>query len=289
MLRTYLDSSAYGHIDSGEIPPEDVAAFRDAVNRGHIVALLSIADVEELLGSWETNRAAAVQRLRLARDLVGFDRMLKPPADLLEDAIRAYANGVEAPAPIAPGRVRRFLAGSLNRIAGGSSRLASEVSEIITDVRNQKESFHQAMTTALERTRADLGRKSYTREERRALTFEVYWTKTAPSWAEAFADRVGLGEACRARGLDGLLGVRAVRIAVGAALSLVFSQVCEGFQPERNDGYDLWHAIQASAADVFVTRDTLLANRLARVPIDGFRVVTSLRELLPEPAPADTH
>ncbi len=94
------------------------------------------------------------------------------------------------------------------------------------------------------------------------------------------ADRAGVGDACRERGLAGLLDLRIVRVAVGAALSLVFSQVCEGFQPERNDGYDQWHAIQAAAADVFFTGDRSLAARVARVPIEGFRVVTSLRELL---------
>lgn len=285
MVRTYLDASTYGHIASGGIPPGDVTAFRDAVARGDVVALPSIVDVEELLGPWEANRQAAIRRLRLARDLVGgFEGMLKEPADLLADAIRAYAAGVAAPAPTLPRRLRRFLASELDRIVDGNSGLDNEVSEIIAAVRAQKEGFHRSMMAALERTRADLRQRSYSRGERQALTFEVYWTEAAASWAEAFADRVGVGDACRARGLDGLLDVRAVRIGVGAALSLVFSQVCEGYQPERNDGYDLGHTIQASAADVFVTRDFPLADRLARVPVKAFRVVTSLRELLPEPA-----
>ena len=87
------------------------------------------------------------------------------------------------------------------------------------------------------------------------------------------------------RGLD----VRAVRLGVGAALSLVFFQVVERRQPDRGDGYDQWHAIQSSAADVFVTRDDRLARLLARVPIEGFRAVTSLRDLLTGPAPTRSH
>jgi hypothetical protein len=112
--------------------------------------------------------------------------------------------------------------------------------------------------------------------------------QAATSWAEGFAEHVGLGDASRARGLEGLLDVRPVRLAVGAAVSLVFSQVRGEVQPDPNDGYDIWHVIGASAADALVTQDQLLAQRLARVPVDGFRVVKSLRELLPEPSPAGT-
>ena len=43
---------------------------------------------------------------------------------------------------------------------------------------------------------------------------------------------------------------RDVRLAVGATLSLVIAQVCEGHQAEGND---LWHAGQGSAANVFLT------------------------------------
>jgi hypothetical protein len=76
-------------------------------------------------------------------------------------------------------------------------------------------------------------------------------------------------------------------MAVGAALSLVFATTFgDGVQsrlPRRGDGYDIWHAITASVADIFVTGDLALAAQLQRVPLDGFRVVTSLRALLDDP------
>ncbi len=98
--------------------------------------------------------------------------------------------------------------------------------------------------------------------------------------AEDFADRLGLADACRLRGLDGLLRLRTVRLSVGVALSLMFSQVLQRREPHRSDGYDLWHATLASVADVFVTFDERLTGHLVRVPgDDGFRVVTTLRAL----------
>ena len=50
--------------------------------------------------------------------------------------------------------------------------------------------------------------------------------------------------------------------------------------PILGDRYDLWHAVRASVADVFVTLDQRLADHAACVPVEGFRVVTSLRDLV---------
>jgi hypothetical protein len=56
--------------------------------------------------------------------------------------------------------------------------------------------------------------------------------------------------------------------------------VVEGREAQRGDGYDQLHAVMASVTDVFMTRDERLAEHLRRVPVDGFRVVTSLPELM---------
>jgi hypothetical protein len=57
-----------------------------------------------------------------------------------------------------------------------------------------------------------------------------------------------------------------VRLVVGMTMSLIYSQVFEGRLPKFSDAYDLWHGIQASAADVFVTRDDRFFGHLTRIP-----------------------
>ena len=51
-------------------------------------------------------------------------------------------------------------------------------------------------------------------------------------------------------------------------MSLVFAQVIgdgrQSRQPQQGDGYDMWHAVLASAADIFVTRDDRLEVAGAR-------------------------
>lgn len=216
MLSVYFDTNVYDHIHKGYVPAEDVKAVRAALEKGDLVAHLSVADVEELLGQWESDREAAVRKLGMARDLAGFDRMLKPPATLLEDAIRAFAAGAPVPAVTLPRQERRSIASALHRVAKGNRALSAEVSRIVADVRAIKEEFRRRMREALDRTVAELKLDAYGDEERRALKFEAFWTRAATPWAEAFAERVGVTAACRERGIDGLLDVRAVRLGVGA-------------------------------------------------------------------------
>jgi hypothetical protein len=109
------------------------------------------------------------------------------------------------------------------------------------------------------------------------LSFDEYWAIGSPAWANAFAERVGAGEACRRRGLDGLLRSRPVRLAVGASMSQAYAQI-EG-RPKRGDDYDQRQAITASAVDVFVTKDVGFAKHVSRIPDTGLQVVTSLGEL----------
>jgi hypothetical protein len=71
-----------------------------------------------------------------------------------------------------------------------------------------------------------------------------------------------------------------MKVAVGVGVSFAYSAAVEGRRYDRNDGYDLWHAVSASMADIFVTFDGHLKEALDRVPVRGFSVLSSLGELL---------
>jgi hypothetical protein len=81
MLHAYFDTNVYDHIDKAYIAPADVDALRLALSSGELTAHLSIAAGDELLGQWKTDRSAAVRKLQIARDIVGFVKeapMVKP-------------------------------------------------------------------------------------------------------------------------------------------------------------------------------------------------------------------
>jgi hypothetical protein len=222
MQRVYFDTNVYDHIEKGYVACADVDALRLALARGDLIAQLSIADVEEFLGQWATNRAAALRKLKIARDIVGFDEILKQPRDLLEDAIRAYAAGNAAPSPIMPLDQRKVIEASLHRIAGGDTRLDPVLSESLEKVMLMKEGFRRNMTYSRPEVRAEW--EEIVAKEGYNVTFEAYWAAGATDFAEGLVPPEYVA-ACRARGFTGLLDVRAMRLCVGALMSLIFSQI----------------------------------------------------------------
>jgi hypothetical protein len=93
------------------------------------------------------------------------------------------------------------MAGLLDRIVEGRLDSGRDVLTITADVRAKKGAFHQSMVDARERTRINL-LQAYTPARLRALTFEEFWAQAAPAWGEKLADRAGVGDACRARGVE---------------------------------------------------------------------------------------
>src|SRR6267143_945933 len=141
MTYVYLDANVYADAERGEIPSEDTEAFHAARERGDIVPRLSVVDLEESLGLWEKDRPAAIKRLQIARSLVGFDNLLKPPGDLLIEAIEGYAMGAGPVSPLMPRQQRRHGASKLGKIADRSAALDGVVRQVVADVKALKEKF----------------------------------------------------------------------------------------------------------------------------------------------------
>ena len=285
MPTVYFDTTVYDDIAKGDVAAEDIESVRRLATRGAIRAYPSLMNVEELLGQWDSERGEALRRIKILRDLVGFDNMLKQPRDLLDEAINAYAQwGITPPVTLARHH-RDIVARNLDELLRGIAK--TNVSNIVADVRALKDGFRRAMTETRDRVLTELKWESRPIEERRAVTFDQFFRNESQPWAEAFADGIGAGDACRRRGLDGLLNVRTVRICVGAQMSLVHSLVFGDGLQSRHSGwgedYDLWHGLTASVAEIFVTGDHRLAQHLRRVPVANFVVVESLRQLLDHP------
>lgn len=280
-LEAYFDANLYNDIERGEIPAQDVAALRAAMARGAIVPYLSFADIEELIGLWEKDRPTVLRRLSVARDFGHFEALLKPPAEMLTDAILAYSRGVSPPSPTLPRKERRHLAAVFSKVAGGSTAYNREMSQIVADVRKLKEDAKTMMGERRALALTELEKKRYTSRDLSKVPFADFFANGAAGWAEDFAADLGVAEACSQRGLDGLLTVPRVRLLIGTAMSLVHSQVAEGRGPDFGDGYDLWHVVCASVGDVFLTRDKRLADHVDRIPgLERPKVVRSVADLL---------
>ncbi len=257
------------------------------------MARVSVGNIEELLGNLVEDRSGVIARLGVARNLVGFQGLLKAPADILAEAFQAYADGIDPPAVTAHELERRRLVLALADFLAGSRRRDAKLLQLCAEILDLQQQWRSKMTEAQRGALAKLDWQSRDPKDR-CLSFQEYFKESGAGWAEALAKPPSCAEACRQRGLDGLIKVRTVRLCVGVVLSQIFSQTVgtpphpEFRTPAASDAYDVWHAILASTADVFLTLDGHLAKHIKRIPdLDGFRVVTSVAELLEVAASAE--
>lgn len=286
-MHVYFDTSVYDHIDKERVPSQDVKALQCAVDRADITVYVSPHNVEELSGQWEDERTrpAAIRRLRVASALTrDFRFLLNAAPDLLQEAIAAYAGGHVTPPSMLRSPHREKAMGLLRWATRGGasdpdSPLHGLMLEMLAAVRRSKHQFIGPLKPdgdGFARVEHIIG----TGVDPKKPVFEDLWQRQAEGWARAFAERQGLAEECVNRGLEGLLGVRPVRLAVGAMMSRAFSVIVGGCNFDRNDGYDMWHAVSAAPADALVTFDADFKTTLDRVPTTSFQLFSSLREML---------
>jgi hypothetical protein len=104
---------------------------------------------------------------------------------------------------------------------------------------------------------------------------------------ERLAQRAGVLDACRERGIEGLLKVRSVGAAVGTALSLAYGETFEGWVNTSDDSVDVLHVPAAAAtAEIFVTNNQRMHLAIGRLAFDGLRVM-NLAEFLTACSAAD--
>jgi hypothetical protein len=286
MLRAYFDTTVPSWIVDGLVPAEDVAALKAAFMRGDLIAPIGPVILDELVGELEKDRDAMIRKLKLLRDFGTFHGMLKQPADILREAIQTYAEGREPPTVTLPEDQRRALVRVLADVIAGSRRYEASLTEVFGGVTELK------LGWLIHRQEAHQGTQSYEPWQRvrsevssRSVPFPVSFARGAVDFALAGAEPLGLADACRQRGVEGLISLPVIRLAAGVSLAQMYAELVgsqgQPRKPDRKDGYDLWHAILASTANLFVTFDKRLADHVERIPdLQTPRIVRSIKELL---------
>ncbi len=203
MTTAYLDVPVYSEFDGvaqgragAQITAAEAEALRGAMRAVRLIVRPSIVVLDELLCELDSDRAAMVRKLRIVRGLGnGFQGMLKQPPDLLRDYIRAYADGGPAPTILLPEDQRRAIVASLAEVCAGSTRHDAVLAHITGDVRGQKDAWKDSMRTAQAQVLAEIDWDRRDRDQRRALTFEMFYTAGAASLAQGFAEPLGCADA----------------------------------------------------------------------------------------------
>jgi hypothetical protein len=152
---------------------------------------------------------------------------------------------------------------------------------IAQDAQHEREGYQKSITQLLQ----ELGPRDGFSRGATIPSFTEFWNEHRERVTQTLVERVGqdanqsdLWKLCTDRGTDGLLGIRCVRLAVGAVVALMYSHFYNAGQQipkvKQSDAADVRHVIAASTAETFVSNDSRLCNRLCAVPMkDGFRVL----------------
>jgi hypothetical protein len=267
MIRVYFDRNTFQDLyeQRNGVSASDVSRLRSAIRHGEVDVAISMTVLEETFATWGTNQRRALAEVDFTLDLVGQRRKLnrarviKEAGDLLTDDIRAYAADEPPPGPYVIHDLSDLLIPPISRYGA--------IDEFVREHRRQKGAFHEfnerqrrgLMTDATGRLRIE-----FAPGQRR--DFATYWNEHAVAFATGLAERSGKLSEVQARGVDGLLEIRSVRMAVGVNLSLVYGQIVEGRAPDSGDSRDVHHAICSTVAKVLVTGDSRLTTCLQRIP-----------------------
>jgi hypothetical protein len=272
----YLDTNVFDHLYKKiGCTSADIADLRKAVY-GHTLAMpIGIHVLEELLLNRKAAPQELVARVKLTLSIASIRRMVKPCDQLIADDLRSYAATGQPDRPLVGAQIQNAITqGIAELIESDGEEFSEEIAEALEDTRRRKERFLQGTNVLLREIASQLETVSPNTK------FDDYFQRFAISAAERFAHRAGVLDACRDRGLEGLLEIRSVRAAVGVALSIVYGEAFEGGADASSDSSYFLHVPSAAAtSEVFVTDDARLRQSLKRVPFDNFQVM-SLPEFL---------
>ncbi|MDF0673098.1 MAG: hypothetical protein P0120_01975 [Nitrospira sp.] len=237
-----------------------------------MAVILSFLNLEETLFVVESHPEKARARVNLIIEICSNKLFARGQDAIMNDDVRSYALCTPTVSPFCA--FEPFMELAINELMQPTAEASADLRDIISETRTAKERFQSCLeacrTEVLPHAKA-IGGKNY--------KFDVYWSNNRTWLLELIAEMAGVLSEAKSRGLDGLLKVKSVGLAVGANLSLTYAHQFENRVPKSGDSRDILHAIIGSSADVFVTDDGELRRVLNRVPVDGFRAI-SLEETL---------
>src|SRR5438128_7752884 len=214
----YLDTQVFDHIYKKiGCTGADIANLRKAIYGRELSIRLSLHTLEEILLARKISPQAFAAQIKLTLSLANSRALIKPCEQLLLDDIRAYAERGEADRPFLRGDMQNAVAdGIAALIESDGEELEDDFVAVLEQARQQKQKFF----TTIERAQQEAASGPLPI----ATRFEQYFDATVSSALGSLAAQTGVGDACRERGLDGLLAVKSVQVPVGAALAFDHGQ-----------------------------------------------------------------
>jgi hypothetical protein len=248
----YFDRNVFGDICDLRrgLTREDVAVIEHAVQSQSVLIPASITLFEETIRVLQESDEKYDQHVKTVFGLIHRPEMVKPPNQLLRDDCCSYAEGRPYQRMTAtPSKLKDILDLSKNR-----EDLLSLAEEITQRFRESAANITDGLLTA-----------RVVGEERSVGTpddFSEIWNGLSTTMLEGILSQVPrpVRRLCKKRGLQPMLKVKSIRLYTIYYAWLVhtgwFGVQGEPRKMKEGDVGDFFHAVQASAATVFVTQES---------------------------------
>jgi hypothetical protein len=235
---------------------EDETVLRAAIQRGDLSLILSVVTLSETL--LMQDRDQALDEIRWVIGLTGLTHIVKDVVALINDCIQAYAHGAPPPPPYT-------MSLDLSPFLSPTPDFLNGLVGVIEEYGRQRTAFSDMWTRRLEAWKA---------EGTDHLPFKEFVETHAGEWLRALAERAGVLDDSERRGLDGLLSLKTMRLAVVVPLALAYAKMFRDRELEEADFGDLHHIVTATPANVFVTHEGRLRELIHRARVPSMELLT---------------
>lgn len=271
MKSVYFDTNIFDHLlnKKNSVTKEDEKAVRLTVKEGKIEIPLSLVNLEEAFIALEDYPDEAKKTFNIISELSSRNKIIKPPEELLTATIENFDNSSFIMNPFYDVSVVKFNIKEL-----WNTKRKDDFKKVIEKVKGEKINFK------LENIKSRNEVLAISKQIDYIPNFYEYWKSLKIDFARGLIEEVGVIEKYKYKDINRLLQTRSVRLCVGRSISYIYGQTFLNKKPDLGDSRDMKHAVSASAADIFLTHDTNLAELMKRIPIENYEVLGHIHELL---------
>jgi hypothetical protein len=213
----YFDTNSFDRLEQLRgVTDWDMYRLQRAVKHEQLVVILSFLNLEETLFVVEAHPEKARARVDRILEFGSPKLFVRGQDEIMNDDVRSYVLCTPPVSSFCAFEPFKELA--IRNIMQPTAEALAELREIICETRSAKARFQ----SCLEACRRELllhakaiGGKN--------CKFEVYWSNNSTWLLESIAETAGVLSEVKSRGLNGLLKVKSVGLAVGANLSLMYA------------------------------------------------------------------
>lgn len=271
-LIVYFDTNIYNHLF------DDSVAFhkiKSAVDKRIIRIFISVANVEELLGEYVSDKVKTQQKFNLTREICMTSRVAQDHSELinaefnhlLDPSIRINVSSNNK-------SLKEKFFGWWELLSNNIDVKKEEITKIVDEIRKDKDGFRGSMKEAQQKMRTFIKQDNITS---RTIPEFIDEMMNKGSYIDSFIASV-LGDKIKNTMITVDMVKNNLSIMEGFRHLLYYNLLCiiyhhdfAGGKPEPGDSRDMYHAIYAGYADIFVSNDGDLIKYLQYIPTDKHR------------------